>query len=81
MLISLGSQKIEYVVHWMNRSIEHLISGSEFQRHLGLVMPKTPPVKEAKPAVIPQIILPAEYDWRTFNVVTPVKNQVKTNIL
>ncbi|BES90389.1 Curly [Nesidiocoris tenuis] len=48
---------------------------SEFQRHLGLVMPKTPPVKEAKPAVIPQIILPAEYDWRTFNVVTPVKNQ------
>lgn len=29
-----------------------------------------------KKAVIPNIQLPPEFDWRHYNVVTPVKNQV-----
>lgn len=31
-----------------------------------------------KKAVVPSITLPPEFDWRHYNVVTPVKNQVNS---
>nr|BAN20819.1 cysteine-type endopeptidase [Riptortus pedestris] len=53
------------------------LSSSEFKKHyLGLKKRTSPvPTFEQKQADIPEITLPEEYDWRNFNVVTPVKNQ------
>lgn len=33
-------------------------------------------VKDEKKITIPTISLPPEFDWRNYNVVTPIKNQV-----
>ena len=53
-------------------------AAKEFKKyHLGLnpklKVPNSIPLKEAK---IPDVKLPAEFDWRSQNVVTEVKNQV-----
>jgi C1A family cysteine protease len=53
-------------------------AAKEFKKyHLGLnpnlKSPNSIPLKEAK---IPDVQLPAEFDWRSHNVVTEVKNQV-----
>ena len=52
----------------------HLKSEDEFRaQKLGLLKPN--PVSDLPRAQIPDVKLPAEYDWRHFNAVTPVKNQ------
>ena len=49
-------------------------SEDEFRaQKLGLLKPN--PVSDLPRAQIPDVKLPAEYDWRHFNAVTPVKNQ------
>lgn len=58
----------EYGVNWFAD-----LSQKEFKQYLGLKKPNNH-VKLPK-AVIPNINLPNEFDWRHYNVVTPVKNQ------
>lgn len=49
------------------------LSPKEFKLRLGLVKPEKVP--QLPLAEIPQIDVPDSYDWRHYNVVTPVKNQ------
>lgn len=52
-------------------------SEEEYKQHLAGMRPllRHNSDQRLSKAVIPQVDLPKEYDWRNFNVVTPVKNQ------
>lgn len=52
-------------------------STEEYKQHLAGMRPhlRQSSGQRLKKAIIPQVDLPKEYDWRNFNVVTPVKNQ------